>query len=86
LYPYQLGFYSLYLPGYTYRPLFLAMPTVVRSPMVYAPRTGSTYALPRPLGSVYTAPTAVRPLPSVRPMSAPAARAPVAVPHGGGHK
>ena len=27
LYPYQAGFYSLYLPGYTYRPLFLRLPS-----------------------------------------------------------
>ena len=39
LYPYQMGFYSLYLPGYTYRPLFLGLPTAVRpATTVYSPR------------------------------------------------
>lgn len=39
LYPYQIGFYSLYLPGYTYRPLFLGLPTAVRpATSVYSPR------------------------------------------------
>jgi hypothetical protein len=36
---YQTGFYSLYLPGYTYRPLFLRMPSSL----------GSSIGLQRPL-------------------------------------
>ncbi len=32
LYPYQPGFYSLYLPGYTYRPAFIGMALQPRGP------------------------------------------------------
>jgi hypothetical protein len=67
-YPYQPGFYSLYLPGYTYRPLSLVLPSVGRSPLVYSPpRTGSTITRPRPLGSVYSSPALVRPAPITHP-------------------
>jgi hypothetical protein len=87
LYPYQMGFYSMYLPGYTYRPLFLGLPTGVRNPTIYAPRTGSTIVMPRPLGSVYTPPTAVRQAPIARPLSVPAARpGAVAAPRAVGHR
>jgi len=87
LYPYQLGFYSMYLPGYTYRPLFLGLPTGVRNPTIYTPRTGSTIVMPRPLGSVYTPPTAVRQAPIGRPLSVPAARpGTVAAPRVAGHR
>jgi hypothetical protein len=47
LYPYQPGFYSIYLPGYTYRPSFLLVaPTAIRSPTLYSP-----YSSVRPAGS-----------------------------------
>ena len=92
MYPYQPGFYSLYLPGYTYRPLFLGMPSVVRSTVtsprsIYSPlpRTGtSTITSPRPLGPVYNPPTVLRPVPTVRP-AAPVVR-PVAPPRVGGRR
>lgn len=42
LYPFQPGFYSLYLPGYTYRPLFLlASPTAIRARSIYTPYSAS---------------------------------------------
>ncbi len=89
LYPYQPGFYSLYLPGYTYRPLFLGLPSVVRSTVtsprsIYSPlpRTGTSTI--RPLGPVYNPPTVVRPAPTVRPV-APVVR-PVAPPRAGGRR
>jgi hypothetical protein len=91
VYPYQSGFYALYLPGYTYRPLFLGLPTVVgRSSTIYSPlpRTGYTVITPR---SVYSSPTVIRPTPPVsRPVvpisrPAPIVHAPVAAPHVGGH-
>jgi hypothetical protein len=34
---YQPGFYSLYLPGYTYRPLFLRLPSVAVPQSLYPP-------------------------------------------------
>jgi hypothetical protein len=86
LYPYQPGFYSLYLPGYTYRPLFLGLPSGVRSPTVYAPRTGSTITIPRPLGSVYSPPVAPRPMPVARPMPAQVVHPVAPPPHAVGHK
>ncbi len=89
LYPYQLGFYSMYLPGYTYRPLFLGLPTAVRNPTIYTPRagTGSTILAPRPLSPVYTPPTPVRQAPIARPLSAPAARpGAVTVPRAAGRR
>ncbi len=47
LYPYQPGFYSIYLPGYTYRPSFLLVaPTAIRNPTIYSP-----YSQVRPAGS-----------------------------------
>jgi len=92
VYPYQPGFYSLYLPGYTYRPLFLAMPSVVRSTVtsprsIYSPssplpRTGTSTI--RPLGPVYNPPTVLRPAPAVRP-AAPVVR-PVAPPRASGRR
>ncbi len=52
LYPYQPGFYSMYLPGYTYRPTFLLVsPMAIRSPALYSPysatRVGSSIVTPR---------------------------------------
>jgi hypothetical protein len=80
-YPYQPGFYSLYLPGYTYRPLFLGLPTAVRGPMVYTPlpRTGYTITTPR-----YAPPTVLRTVPAARPV-APAVR-PIAPSRAGGRR
>jgi hypothetical protein len=87
LYPYQMGFYSMYLPGYTYRPLFLGLPTGVRTSTIYSPRTATTIGIPRPLGSVYTPPTPVRQVPISRPLSVPAARpGGVAVPRAVGRR
>jgi|HubBroStandDraft_1064217.scaffolds.fasta_scaffold77102_2 hypothetical protein len=82
IYPYQPGFYSLYLPGYTYRPLFLALPSQ-RVPTVYSPlpRVGSS-TLPRP---VYGSPAVVRPVaPIVHPAATPVAH-PAAPAHAVGH-
>lgn len=43
LYPYQPGFYSLYLPGYTFRPAFLLVsPMAIRNPRIYSPYTATT--------------------------------------------
>jgi hypothetical protein len=85
----QPGFYSLYLPGYTYRPLFLGLlPSAVRSPIltprtIYSPtRTGvSTITVPR-----YNPPTAVHPIPAptYRPAAPPPAIRPV--PRAGGRR
>ncbi len=96
MYPYQPGFYSSYLPGYTYRPLFLLVsPTAIRGangriPTIYAPysqtliapRTATTIYTPRPIS---TPSYGARPVtPVVRP-TVPAVRAP-AVPHAGGRR
>jgi hypothetical protein len=87
----QPGFYSLYLPGYTYRPLFLGLPSTVRSPVltprtIYSPpRTGvSTITMPR--SPVYNPPTAVHPVPAptYRPAAPPPAIRPV--PRAGGRR
>jgi len=52
LYPYQPGFYSLYLPGYTYRPAFLLVsPMAIRNPTLYSP-----YSQVRPVGSSLVTP------------------------------
>jgi hypothetical protein len=100
LYPYQPGFYSSYLPGYTYRPLFLLVSPVAirntlgRNPTVYAPyssiRTGTGLVAPR-VGSTISTPYSnpsysVRPVgPAVRPTT-PAVRAPAVAPHAGGRR
>jgi hypothetical protein len=96
LYPYQPGFYSSYLPGYTYRPLFLLVsPTAirgatVRTPTIYAPysqtiRPGSTLITPRAPTAISSPYYGARPTaPVVRPTT-PAVRAP-AVPHTGGRR
>jgi hypothetical protein len=87
LYPYQPGFYALYLPGYTYRPLFLGLPTVVRGgPTVYSPlpRTGTAITMPRP---VYNYPTAQRPAtPIYRPAPGAVVRPAAPVHVSVGHK
>jgi hypothetical protein len=101
LYPYQPGFFSMYLPGYTYRPmLLLVAPTVVRNPtLVYSPysqnRPGiSPVGTPvRPYPSsvpsyvVRPAPVPIHtaPVPVIRP-TAPAVHAAPAAPHVGVHK
>lgn len=58
LYPFQPGFYSMYLPGYSYRPLFLLVsPMAVRNPVIRSPysptRIGSSIVTPR-VGTVGT--------------------------------
>lgn len=97
IYPYQPGFYSLYLPGYTYYPsLFLTIPPNLLRSTIYGPRNGiSSITVPRPLTFGGTRPISApgrlspgspvsRPAPMVRP-SAPVARP--AAPHVGGfHK
>jgi hypothetical protein len=45
-YPYQLGFNSIYLPGYTYRPLLLGL-----SPGRYSGPRGYLYSPPRRVGA-----------------------------------
>jgi hypothetical protein len=60
---YQPGFYSIYLPGYTSRPLFLRYPLGVGRPL-FPSRLGL------PAGSTIPRPSAVRPVtppPTVRP-------------------
>lgn len=97
LYPSQLGFYSLYLPGYTYRPSFLlmmpsALPSLVYSRPGYStarPGVGLTprapLTLPRPIQGVTTY-TTIRPAtPVVRPAPATGVH-PVAAPHVGGRR
>lgn len=79
LYPYQPGFYSLYLPGYTYRPLFLMVtPLAVRGSSIYSPylqvRPGglSTLVAPRaPTSIIRPSPTT---LPAYRPAPVPVGR------------
>jgi FecR protein len=94
LYPYQPGFYSLYLPGYTYRPLFLVVsPTMTRNPGIYSPYSSTV----RPVSGIgSTAPRAagvampyssgyysVRPIAPIRPVTPSAVRPSVAPRVGG---
>jgi hypothetical protein len=60
LYPYQPGFYSLYLPGYTYRPAFLVLSPVGLRNSVYSPRYGGAA---RPGVSTLVVPSTVYPRP-----------------------
>jgi hypothetical protein len=95
LYPYQMGFYSLYLPGYTYRPLFLGLPTAVRpATSLYSPRPRVPVIIPSrsPYGStvvgspsIYSSPAlrVARPaMPTTVRPAAPAARPAPVAPHG----
>jgi hypothetical protein len=70
---YQPGFYSIYLPGYTYRPSYLRLPAAGFGRYLYGPSRlgypGST--IPRP--------------PVTRPIVPPVTPRPAAV-HVGGHK
>lgn len=97
LYPYQPGFYSIYLPGYTYRPLFLVVsPTMARNPGIYSPYSstvrpasgiGSSVVVPRTGTRVATPYSSgyysVRPIAPVRPVT-PSAVRPSAAPRVGG--
>lgn len=54
LYPYQPGFFSPYLPGYTYQPIFLLVsPSLMRAQSLYAPYS-TIRALSRPGSSMVT--------------------------------
>ena len=60
---YQPGFYSLYLPGYTYRPLLLGLPSLGAGHLPYSPiRLGSGLGTPRyPVTHPITPPPTPRP-------------------------
>lgn len=78
--PYQPGFHSMYLPGYTYRPLIFGFTGTAIRP----------YTLSRP-GRIYVSPGAVGSGPSVRaplPRPAPVRAAPLhmSVPRVGAHR
>jgi hypothetical protein len=80
--PYQLGFNSIYLPGYTYAPFLLGIGGLgmrTSFPSLY-PRVG---VLPRG-GVIVPAPRV--PVPSVRPAPAPVHAPPRVVVHGGVHR
>ena len=71
--PYQPGFYSLYLPGYTYRPGLLRLPAGGLGRSLYGPY-GPSYApsrFNRPLGPAFPHPPVTRPItppPAAHPM------------------
>ena len=68
---YQPGFYSIYLPGYTHRPLVLGLPAGGLGRSIFQPtRVGLPGSLPRP--------------PITRPVIPPAPAHPVV--HVVGHK
>ena len=86
----QLGFYSFYLPGYSYRPMLLGLPGLgltglnglrgTRYPSTYLPtlptRIGGSY----PLGSPIGRPIGMHPITGTHPV------APRPVPHIGGRR
>jgi hypothetical protein len=57
---YQPGFYSLYLPGYTYRPLFLRLPSIAVPRSLYPP---SRIGAPPPLRLPAPRPATLAPVP-----------------------
>jgi hypothetical protein len=66
--PYQPGFYSIYLPGYTYRPLLLRLPLGGLGRPLYSPSYPSRFGLPP--GSTLPRPPVTRPItppPAVHP-------------------
>lgn len=78
--PYQAGFYSIYLPGYTYQPLLLGLGGLgLRTYLPYSPygRIGVSPRVGVPVGVPRT-PVVVRPAPSYAP--------PHVVVRGGGHR
>jgi hypothetical protein len=100
LYPYQPGFYSIYLPGYTYRPTFLLVsPIAVRSPTLYSPytatrigssivtpRVGTTVGMPYSSGAYLSRPGYSAPTTVVRPVTPSMSRPAVATPRVGGRR
>ncbi len=88
----QVGFYSVYLPGYTYRPLLLRLPRGVGLGRTLYPTAVSPYAPsrfgtagPTRLGSP-TAPINIPRVPVTRPVTPPAAAHPATPVHIGGKK
>ncbi len=72
LYPYQPGFYSLYLPGYTYRPLYLLLsPAISRTPL-YSPYSRTPAGLLAPGVSPIGAPRTSTPILVRPPVTTPA--------------
>jgi len=80
-YPYQPGFSSIYLPGYTYRPLLLGLTAGAYRSYLYSVPYSSPYLARRPIGvSPLTHPIVPGPhVPTARPVPGPAA------PHGAVH-
>jgi hypothetical protein len=77
--PYQLGFNSIYLPGYTYAPLMLGL----IGPRIYVPSTVRATGISQRPGSVIVVPRAPAPMSVPRP--APIHVAPHVGVRGGGH-
>jgi hypothetical protein len=86
--PYQVGFYSIYLPGYTRRPLLLGLPSVGLTRSLYGPSPfGSRFPVIGSPGLYTGAPGLHYPIlhpPAVHPVTpAPAPHGPA---HIGGHR
>jgi hypothetical protein len=72
--PYQPGFNSIYLPGYTYRPIMLGL--VGRGSGIYVPSSPLRFGFPRGYGGIVTVPRA-----PISRSPVPRTPVPVGVPH-----